>query len=303
MPTGTATVGAMGANAMPSESSIVRVLLAAAALCSPLAAAQAFDDAKYPALTGQWTRAVVPGEVGLPPFDPSKPPGRGQQAPLTAEYQAKFEEALAERAASNIGDVASTTCIAPGMPMMMQGYVPMQITVLPETTYILIDHIHEAHRRIFTDERPWPKTVTPTYTGYSIGKWIDTDGDGRYDVLEAETRYFKGLRVFDSSGIPLHEDNESVIKERIYLDKADRNLLHDEITVTDHALTRPWTVVHNYFRDTDKYPTVGEYICSEDNSHVRIGKENYFISADGKLMPAKKDQPPPDLRYFEKVKK
>jgi hypothetical protein len=29
-----------------------------------------------------------------------------------------------------------------------------------------------------------------------------------------------------------------------------------------------------------------------------IGKENYFMSADGYLMPAKKGQQPPDLRYF-----
>jgi hypothetical protein len=26
--------------------------------------------------------------------------------------------------------------------------------------------------------------------------------------------------------------------------------------------------------------------------------EDYFLSADGLLMPTKKDQPPPDLRYF-----
>jgi hypothetical protein len=33
---------------------------------------------------------------------------------------------------------------------------------------------------------------------------------------------------------------------------------------------------------------------------VQIGKETYFLSADGVLMPAKKDQAPPDLRYFQK---
>ena len=124
-----------------------------AALVGPQSEVRAFDDARYPDLNGQWLRADVPGEAGLPPFDPSKPPGRGQQAPLTAEYQAKFEAIFAERAASGLSDVVSTTCLAPGMPMMMQAYAPMQITVLPETTYILIDHIHEAHRRIFTDGR------------------------------------------------------------------------------------------------------------------------------------------------------
>jgi hypothetical protein len=51
-----------------------------------------------------------------------------------------------------------------------------------------------------------------------------------------------GPRVYDGTGLPLHYDNQSIFKERIYLDKANPNILHNEITVIDHALTRPWTV-------------------------------------------------------------
>jgi len=281
----------------------VGMIVLAAAMCMPQGESWAFDDAKYPDLNGQWARAVVPGEEGEPSFDPTKPPGRGQQAPLTAEYQAKFEATLADRAASGLGDVVSTTCLAPGMPMMMQAYEPMQITVLPETTYILIDHIHESHRRIFTDGRAWPKEVLPTFTGYSIGKWIDEDGDGRFDVLEAETRHLKGPRFFDGSGIPLHEDDETVVNERIYLDKSDRNLLHDQITVTDHALTRPWTVMKNYRRNLDSQPEWPEYICNEQIPFVHIGTETYRVNPDGHLMPTTQNQPPPDLRYFPQPNK
>jgi hypothetical protein len=43
----------------------------------------------------------------------------------------------------------------------------------------------------------------------------------------------------------------------------------------------------------------GHQVCAEGNVHVSIGKEVYFLGADGLLMPAKKDQPPPDLRYFK----
>jgi hypothetical protein len=275
------------------------VMAAAVAVWLPLGAARAFDDALYPPLNGQWTRAVVAGAVGAPPFDPSKPPGRGQEAPLTPEYQARFEAALSKRAATGLGDLVATSCLAPGMPMMMQAYEPMQITVLPETTYILIDHIHESHRRIFTDGRAWPDNVEPTFTGYSIGKWIDEDGDGKYDVLEAETRYFKGPRVFDSSGIPLHDDNDSVIKERIYLDKVDANRLHDEITVFDHALTRPWKVVKSYRRSLDPLADWPEYICNEQIPIIHLGSEYYRVNKeDGLLMPTRPNQPPPDLRYF-----
>src|SRR6267143_1435510 len=76
----------------------------------------------------------------------------------------------------------------------------------------------------------------PTYQGFSIGKWIDEDGDGVYDVLEVETRGpFKGPRTYDASGLPLHFDNESTFKERIFRDKVDPKIIHDEVTVIDHA--------------------------------------------------------------------
>jgi hypothetical protein len=34
-----------------------------------------------------------------------------------------------------------------------------------------------------------------------------------------------------------------------------------------------------------------------------IGDEHYMLSADGYLMPARKDQLPPDLRYFNTTRK
>jgi len=37
--------------------------------------------------------------------------------------------------------------------------------------------------------------------------------------------------------------------------------------------------------------------------HVEVGGQGYFLSADGHLMPTKKDQPPPDLRYFKDAQK
>jgi hypothetical protein len=105
----------------------------------------------------------------------------------------------------------------------------------------------KAPRRIFTDGRDWPKDIQPTYPGYSIGRWVDEDGRGVYTMLEVETRGFKGPRVYDATGLPLHFDNQSIFKERIHRDKGDPNILHDEITVIDHALTRPWIVQKNIF--------------------------------------------------------
>ena len=74
------------------------------------------------------------------------------------------------------------------------------------------------NRRIYTDGRAWPEQITPSFEGYSIGKWVDPDADGRYGALEVETRGLKGPRALDASGLPLHPDNETIVKERIFLD-------------------------------------------------------------------------------------
>src|SRR5262245_61489400 len=273
-----------------------------AALLTTSMAALAFDDAKYPDLSGQWV-AVRLGVRGQPAFDPTKPWGPGQQAPLTPEYQKVLEESLAQQAKGNQGNwLSGVSCLPTGMPAMMTLYRPMEIVVLPEITYILIDHTHQSHRRIHTDGRNWPEEIEPSFRGYSIGKWIDTDGDGKYDVLEVETRFLKGPRALDPSGMPTHADNKSIVKERIYFDKADPSRLLNEITLIDNAFTRPWTVLKTYRRTQEKYPDWPEDSCDNEGL-VMIGKETYFRSADGMIMPTNKDQPPPDLRYFRQAPK
>jgi hypothetical protein len=185
------------------------------------------------------------------------------------------------------------------MPLNMIAFRPLEFVVTPGTTYVLVGG-SEHFRRIFTDGRDWPKDIEPTYAGYSLGKWIDTDGDGTYDTLEVETRGpFKGPRAYDATGLPLAFDNQSTFKERIYRDKADPKILHDVITVFDNALTRPWTVDKKYVHNPDPRPDWPEAYCTENPSMIAIGKDSYYLSGDGQLMPLRKDQPPPDLRYFK----
>jgi hypothetical protein len=273
----------------------IGAIVLVAALSTTVVGARAFDETRYPDLKGQWRRA----ETGTTfRFDQSKPWGPGQEAPLTPEYQAIFERNLESQASGGQGSGVTYTCLSPGMPRVVNGYGPTEFVVTPGATHILVENIYDS-RRIFTDGRDWPKEIQPSWLGYSIGKWVDVDGDGRYDVLEVETRGFRGPRAFDASGIPLHRDNQTVITERLFLDKADPAVFHDEVTVMDHALTRPWTVLKNYRRVEARQPVWTENICAENNNHVHIGQENYMMSGDGMLMPTKKDQPPPDLKHFD----
>jgi hypothetical protein len=274
-----------------------------AALSAAGADAQIVDYSKYPNLKGQWTRFVVRGLGGQASFDQTKPWGLGQEAPLTPEYRKIEEDSLADQAAGGHGNnYEHVRCSAAGMPREMIAFRPLEFVVMPETTYILVGD-QDQPRRVFTDGRDWPKTIEPTFGGYSIGRWIDEDGSGRYSAIEVETRVFKGPRVYDTTGLPLHRDNQSIFKERIHLDRADPNILHDEVTVFDHALTRPWTVDKRYVRDADPLAEWPESICPEYNAQIFVGKNNYFLSADGLLMPSRKGQAAPDLRYFKDAPK
>src|SRR5215470_15906260 len=79
---------------------MIGVVVLAVVPLTMLSNTRAFDDAKYPNWKGQWmggwTRPL-PGVTGQPSYDPRKSAGRGQEAPLTAEYQAIHEASMAEQ--------------------------------------------------------------------------------------------------------------------------------------------------------------------------------------------------------------
>ena len=217
----------------------IAVVALGAGLLATIADVQAFDESQYPNLKGQWER------IGSPRWDPKD--RWGEHAPLIPEYKAIHAANLADQRAGGQGTDPTYRCLAPGMPRAMVAYEAMEVVVTGDTTYILIDHIHDS-RRIFTDGRSWEDAGDPTFAGFSLGKWVDENGDGKYDVLEVETRNFKGPRTFDESGLPLHADNQTVVKERIYSDKSKPDILLNEVSTFDHALTRPWRVTRTYRR-------------------------------------------------------
>ncbi|HEY7298822.1 MAG TPA: hypothetical protein VH684_13020 [Xanthobacteraceae bacterium] len=272
-----------------------RNVIAAAAVAgvlslSPAAAQWPPDLSKYPDWSAQWYRV---GPIGQ--YNPATPRDK-QGAPLTPEYQKIFEAGIADEKLGGQGNDPTYTCLPDGMPRVMNGIFPMEIVVMPKMTYILVEYLMQM-RRIYTDGRTMPEDAEPSFGGYSIGEWRDTDGDGRYDELRVETRNFRGPRVFDPTGIPLAKDNETVVRERFFIDKQNPDILHDEITTIDHALTEPWTVLKSYRRERNAI--FSEAYCAVDNPHVKIGSENYMLDPHGVLMPTKKGQKPPDLRYFK----
>jgi hypothetical protein len=266
--------------------------IVAVALCLCLsAAAHAQDLKKYPAFEGMWDRGSPLGS-----WDPQKPPGPGQQAPLTPEYQKVYEANMAKDKAGREFD-PKFTCGPVGMPRVMNMNQPMELIIKPGTVYMLMEN-QSPLRRVYTDGRAWPENPDRAYVGYSIGKWVDTANTGSYDTLEIETRALKGVRLMDNSGIPLANDDSTVVTEKLYLDKANPDIMHNEITTMDNAFTRPWAVSRFYRRVHNGRPQ--EYNCAEDNRWVVLGGWTYITDAEGYLMPIQKDEPAPDPKLFQK---
>jgi hypothetical protein len=177
--------------------------------------------------------------------------------------------------------------------------LPMEIVITPNVTYLMLEQFSTL-RQVYTDGRRFPDDLEPSFAGYSVGQWQDSDADGRFNTLVIETRGIKGPHSYDASGIPFHKDGEAIVREKLYADKADPNILHDEITTTDHALTGPWTVTRSYRRDARQaQPEWSDFVCNADPGRVQIGDQNYKLSPEGFLMPVGKGQKPPDLKYFK----
>jgi hypothetical protein len=270
----------------------VLTLLAVSMLFAP--GVRAFDETKFPNWQGQWAQLGGGRNSG---WDPDKPAGASQQAPLTPEYQAIFAASVKAEAEGGEALDPVAACIPPAVPRVMMATEPMEIVVTPGVTYIMFDRLN-ALRLIYTDGRSFPDDIEPSFAGYSIGRWQDTEDGGRFDTLLIETRAIKGPHTYDAGGTPFHRDGEAVVTEKLYADRSDPSILHDEITTTDHALTRPWTVTRSYRREVSQ-PEWLEVLCKADTSRITIGRQSYKLSPEGLLMPAVKGQEPPNLKYFK----
>ena len=113
--------------------SLARAGAVAALILVTFAGVRAEDAKKYPDWDGLWKRG---SPVGV--WDPTKPGGRGQQPPLTAEYQKVFEDNLAKGRAGVMFDIKNI-CGPVGMPRMMIMYEPMEIIVKPKVTHMLLE--------------------------------------------------------------------------------------------------------------------------------------------------------------------
>jgi hypothetical protein len=209
-----------------------------------------------------WSRVWNPAERNI--FDPQAlpPVNKGEEGylpdtsyareypPYTADYNARYEATL-KRTAQGFGTDPTGRCLPPGFPRMMNTPFPLEFIIEPGRTTILFEAWGQT-RRIWTDGRPHPKDLDPTYSGHSIGHW---DGD----TLAVDTVGMREDTNFDVTGAP-HSDAIHVMER---LRRRNAGTIEDRITVEDpKAFTRPWTVTRTYSRKPGWQ--IAEFVCLEN---------------------------------------
>ena len=114
---------------------LIGLVALAAVLFADCSRVWAFDDALYPNLRGGWYRP------GAAQWDPTKPSGLRQQAPLTAEYQAIFEANMRETARGGQSYNPQTWCFPGGMPRVMIAYDHLEFIILPEVPRYAVERL------------------------------------------------------------------------------------------------------------------------------------------------------------------
>jgi hypothetical protein len=242
-----------GVQAPPRDAAKLPTTFAEAAKTQPVNAnwgAKGYKPKNRRDLTGIW---INQGGIG---WVPGVAPGRGQNPPLSAEYQKIFDEHLANAAAGRPTGDPTANCLPPGMPRVMTMTYPMEITIGPDRVLIYAEW-DEQVRRIFTDGRPLSAEPEPSYNGESVGHW---EGD----FLIATSYGFRQDTNMESSGLPKSE--KAIAYERIWL--ADDDTLRDEITIVDPvAFSKPWTVTKTYKRAPPDFKLL-PYVCENNRNPV-----------------------------------
>ena len=206
---------------------------------------------QLPDWNGAWTldedsfRKQI-GASGGPDGDPDIPP-------LTPKWAAL----RAANGAANHGqgpegrgvETNSAHCLPDGMPGMM--VAPFSFEFLLDPGRVTIISEDGEVRRVYTDGRPHPADLDPTFAGHSIGHWegstliVDTVG------ILPQAQLFVGL----------HVTAQTHVTEHIF--KNNAHSIQIDTLVADPAIfTRPYRYTRTYKLNASG---MVEYVCEQNN--------------------------------------
>ncbi|HVA95470.1 MAG TPA: hypothetical protein VNI36_11285 [Candidatus Dormibacteraeota bacterium] len=210
---------------------------------SPAAASQ------VPDLSGVWMQHPPASARSYAGYKFTK-----EEPPMTPWAEAKYHEAKPTFGPKGVAVEDSNSpdynCLPPGVPYIYFRPHPFEMIQSPGHVIMYFEYDHFV-REIFTDGRPHPSDLDPTWMGNSIGHY---EGD----TLVVDTIGFNDKTWLDRVGHP-HSDQLHLVER---FRRTNHDTLTDDITINDpKAYTRPWNA-HLVF---ELKPTwnIGEFICEE----------------------------------------
>ena len=142
-----------------------------------------------------------------------------------------FNQGLAPRGDDDTLVDQHARCMPPNYPRAWA--LPQFRRIVQASDRLVVLHeFNASYRQIFTDARALPADPSPSWQGYSSGRWQD-------DTLIVETIGFRDDLWLDLAGSPMTD--AARVTERIRRPNYGR--LEIEVTVNDpKAYTKPWTV-------------------------------------------------------------
>jgi hypothetical protein len=155
----------------------------------------------------------------------------GVDLPGGLPYQAWLAPIVKERTAREAIDDPHIRCL-PDNFLRAYGLPHLLKFVHTPNLLVVLNEMNAGYRQVFTDARPLPKDPTPSWQGYSSGKWSG-------DTLVIDTIGLRDDTWIDWNGSVLTE----AAKVREQIRRPDFGHLEIQVTVDDpKAYTKPWTV-------------------------------------------------------------
>ncbi len=176
-------------------------------------------------------------------------------------YQPWAADVVKKRTA-DLGKDDPVSWCQPAGALRLLTYPPYRKIIQTLGVTVILSERDVTYRQIFTDRRPLPKDPSPSWNGYSSGRWES-------DTLVVETIGFRDGIWLDRNGSPMTEAAKMTEKFR----RVNFGNLEIEVTIDDpKAYTKPWTVtLHQVIvLDTELL----DYYCQEnekDTAHL-VGK-------------------------------
>jgi hypothetical protein len=147
-------------------------------------------------------------------------------------------------------------CLPQGVPKINNAPVPFRIVQTPDLI-VLVYEAFNLWRLVHLDGRTPVKDPSPTWLGYSTGRWEE-------GALVVQTTGLNGRPWLDMAGHPTSEATQVTEKFR----RTGMGTIELEVTITDPTLySRPWTAKQQLSLQTNT--EIMEFICNENEKDIK----------------------------------